>query len=186
MPQKYRLFLKRINAADAQQANLAAAALGGKDSAYMRMGSLDGLGGFRTLAGSGRFGQASLSSSYASGGMLGRLNSPSGVSLRNLASTPILQPNHGQNMSNNSLNALMKFNANVPPASQNANFFQGIPASLELDQLQQSKCATHIGELNPLDESGLHTVASTSRTLDWLVAQTALCPMYQIILFCFK
>ncbi|KAH0775234.1 hypothetical protein KY290_012371 [Solanum tuberosum] len=159
--QKYRLFLKRINAADAQQANLAAAALGGKDSAYMRMGSLDGLGGFRTLAGSGRFGQASLSSSYASGGMLGRLNSPSGVSLHNLASSPMLQPNHGQNLSNNSINALMKFNANVPPASQNANLFQGIPASLELDQLQQSKCATRIGELNPLDESGLHTMAST-------------------------
>ncbi|XP_055800921.1 two-component response regulator ORR24-like [Solanum dulcamara] len=159
--QKYRLFLKRINTADAQQANMVAAALGGKDSAYMRMGSLDGLGGFRTLAGSGRFGQASLSSSYASGGMLGRLNSPAGVSLRNLASSPMLQPNRGQNLSNNSINALMKLNPNVPPASQNANLFQGIPASLELDQLQQSKCATRMVELNPLDESGLHTAAST-------------------------
>ncbi|MCD7458559.1 hypothetical protein HAX54_038572 [Datura stramonium] len=158
--QKYRLFLKRISSAEAQQANMVAAALGGKDSAYIRMGSLDGLGGFRTLTGSGRFGQANLSS-YASGGMLGRLNSPAGVSLRNLASSPMLQPNHGQNLSNNSINALMKLNPNVPPASQNANLFQGIPASLELDQLQQSKCAARMGELNPLDESGLLTAAST-------------------------
>lgn len=158
--QKYRLFLKRISSAEAQQANMVAAALGGKDSAYMRMGSLDGFGGFQTLAGSGRFGQANLSS-YASGGMLGRLNSPAGVSLRNLASSPMLQPNHGQSLSNNSINALMKLNPNVPPASQNANLFQGIPASLELDQLQQSKCVARMGELNPLDESGLLTAAST-------------------------
>ncbi|KAM3321412.1 two-component response regulator ARR12 [Capsicum chacoense] len=146
--QKFRLFLKKFNSAEAQQANMVAAALGGKDSAYIRMGSLDGLGDFRTLAGSGRFGQGQASlSSYASGGMLGRLNSPAGVSLRNLASSPMLQPNHGQNLSNN---ALMKFNPNVPSASQNANLFQGIPASLEFDQLQQSKCATRMGELNPL------------------------------------
>ncbi|PHT52375.1 Two-component response regulator ARR10 [Capsicum baccatum] len=145
---KFRLFLKKVNSAEAQQANMVAAALGGKDSAYIRMGSLDGLGGFRTLAGSGRFGQGQASlSSYASGGMLGRLNSPAGVSLRNLASSPMLQPNHGQNLSNN---ALMKFNPNVPSASQNANLFQGIPASLEFDRLQQSKCATRMGELNPL------------------------------------
>ncbi|KAK4344428.1 hypothetical protein RND71_037522 [Anisodus tanguticus] len=143
--QKYRLFLKRISSSETHQANMVAA-LGGKDSAYMRMGSLDGLGGYRTLAGSGRFGgQASLSSHASGGGMLGRLNSPAGVSLHNLASSsPMLQPNnHGQNSSNN---ALTKLNPNFPPASQNANLFQGIPALLELDQLQQSKCATHVGE----------------------------------------
>ncbi|PHT24945.1 hypothetical protein CQW23_35401 [Capsicum baccatum] len=148
--QKFRLFLKKVNSAEAQQANMVAAALGGKDSAYIRMGSLDGLGGFRTLAGSGRFGQGQASlSSYASGGMLGRLNSPAGVTLRNLASSPMLQPNHGQNLSNN---ALMKFNTNVPSASQNVNLFQGIPASLEFDRLQQSKCATRMVELNPLGQ----------------------------------
>uniref|UniRef100_A0A0V0ISA6 Two-component response regulator n=1 Tax=Solanum chacoense TaxID=4108 RepID=A0A0V0ISA6_SOLCH len=150
--QKYRLFLKRINAADAQQANLAAAAIGGKDSVYMRMGSLERLGGFRTLAGSGRFGQASLSSSYASGGMLGRLNSATGLSVRNLAASQLLQPSHGQNLSN-SINSFTKLNPNIPPASQNASLFQGIPASLELDQLQQSKSSAHI----PLDESRLLT-----------------------------
>ncbi|CAN4096602.1 unnamed protein product [Withania somnifera] len=156
--QKYRLYLKRISSPEAQQGNMIAAALGGKDSVYMRMGSLDGLGGYRTLAGSGRLGEASLSS-FASGGMLGRLNSPAGISLRNLASSPMLQPNHGQNLSNNSINAL-KLNPNVLPACQNANLFQGIPVSLELDQLQQSKCATRMGELNPLDESGLLTAST--------------------------
>uniref|UniRef100_A0A1S3XW72 Two-component response regulator ARR12-like n=1 Tax=Nicotiana tabacum TaxID=4097 RepID=A0A1S3XW72_TOBAC len=102
----------------------------------MRMGSLDGLGGFRTLAGSGRYGQASLSSSYASGGMLGRLNYPAGVSLHSLASSPLLQPNHGQSLSN-SINSFTKLNPNAPPVSQNASLFHGIPTSLELDQLHE-------------------------------------------------
>ncbi|CAN4094644.1 unnamed protein product [Withania somnifera] len=154
--QKFRLYLKRINSPEAPQANMVAA-LRGKDSVYMRMGPLDGLGSFRKLAGSRRLVQAS-SSSYISGSMLGRLNSPAG--LQNLASSPVLQPNHCQNLSNNSINAL-KLNPNILPASQNVNLFQGIPASLELDQLQQSKCATYVGQLNPLDESGLFTAAST-------------------------
>ncbi|KAH0652095.1 hypothetical protein KY289_029773 [Solanum tuberosum] len=146
--QKYRLYLKRINSVQTQQANMVAA-LGGRD--YVRMGSLDGLGDFRTLGGSGRYTHAALSS-YSSGGMLGRLNSAAGLSVRNLAASQLLQPSHGQNLSN-SVNAFTKLNPNIPPASQNASLFQGIPASLELDQLQQSKSSAHI----PLDESRLLT-----------------------------
>ncbi|XP_055822868.1 two-component response regulator ORR24-like isoform X2 [Solanum dulcamara] len=146
--QKYRLYLKRINSVQTQQANMVAA-LGGRD--YVRMGSLDGLGDFRTLGGSGRYTHAALSS-YSSGGMLGRLNSAAGLSVRNLAASQLLQPSHGQNL-NNSVNAFTKLNPNIPPASQNASLFQGIPASLELDQLQQSKSSAHI----PLDESRLLT-----------------------------
>ncbi|XP_010323174.2 two-component response regulator ORR24 isoform X2 [Solanum lycopersicum] len=130
--QKYRLYLKRINSVQTQQANMVAA-LGGRD--YVRMGSLDGLGDFRTLGGSGRYTHAALSS-YSSGGMLGRLNSAAGLSVRNLAAPQLLQPSHGQNLSN-SVNAFTKLNPSIPPASQNASLFQGIPASLELDQLQQ-------------------------------------------------
>nr|XP_010323174.1 two-component response regulator ORR24 isoform X2 [Solanum lycopersicum] len=130
--QKYRLYLKRINSVQTQQANMVAA-LGGRD--YVRMGSLDGLGDFRTLGGSGRYTHAALSS-YSSGGMLGRLNSAAGLSVRNLAASQLLQPSHGQNLSN-SVNAFTKLNPSIPPASQNASLFQGIPASLELDQLQQ-------------------------------------------------
>ncbi|XP_004242565.2 two-component response regulator ORR24 isoform X1 [Solanum lycopersicum] len=146
--QKYRLYLKRINSVQTQQANMVAA-LGGRD--YVRMGSLDGLGDFRTLGGSGRYTHAALSS-YSSGGMLGRLNSAAGLSVRNLAAPQLLQPSHGQNLSN-SVNAFTKLNPSIPPASQNASLFQGIPASLELDQLQQSKSSAHI----PLDESRLLT-----------------------------
>ncbi|TMW96023.1 hypothetical protein EJD97_008035 [Solanum chilense] len=146
--QKYRLYLKRINSVQTQQANMVAA-LGGRD--YVRMGSLDGLGDFRTLGGSGRYTHAALSS-YSSGGMLGRLNSAAGLSVRNLAASQLLQPSHGQNLSN-SVNAFTKLNPSIPPASQNASLFQGIPASLELDQLQQSKSSAHI----PLDESRLLT-----------------------------
>ena len=77
------------------------AALGGKDSAHMRMSSLDGIGDFRTLAGSGRFANPAFSS-YPHGGMLGRLNSPAGagVSLRNLGLSALVQPSHVQNLSN--------------------------------------------------------------------------------------
>ncbi|KAG5593642.1 hypothetical protein H5410_034874, partial [Solanum commersonii] len=146
--QKYRLYLKRINSVQTQQANMVAA-LGGRD--YVRMGSLDGLGDFRTLGGSGRYTHAALSS-YSSGGMLDRLNSAAGLSVRNLAASQLLQPSHGQNLSN-SVNAFTKLNPNIPPASQNTSLFQGIPASLELDQLQQSKSSAHI----PLDESRLLT-----------------------------
>ncbi|WMV36313.1 hypothetical protein MTR67_029698 [Solanum verrucosum] len=145
---KYRLYLKRINSVQTQQANMVAA-LGGRD--YVRMGSLDGLGDFRTLGGSGRYTHAALSS-YSSGGMLGRLNSAAGLNVRNLAASQLLQPSHGQNL-NNSINAFTKLNPNIPPASQNASLFQGIPASLELDQLQQSRSSAHI----PLDESRLLT-----------------------------
>ncbi|CAN4084421.1 unnamed protein product [Withania somnifera] len=143
--QKYRLYLKRINSVQTQQANMVAA-LGGRD--YIRMGSLDGIG---TLSGSGRYTHAALSS-YNSGGMLGRLNSAAGLSVRNLTATQLHQPSHGQNLSN-SVNAFTKLNTNIPPASQNASIFQGIPASLELDQLQQTKSTVHI----PLDESRLLT-----------------------------
>ncbi|XP_019181982.1 PREDICTED: two-component response regulator ORR22-like isoform X2 [Ipomoea nil] len=150
--QKYRLYLKRISSVATQQANMVAA-FGGKDSAYMRMGSLDGLGDFRTLAGSGRFSHASLSS-YTPGGMLGRLNSAAGVSIRNLTSPSLIQPSHGQNLGK-PLGTLGKLTPNV---SQNACLFQGIPSSLELDQFQQSD---GIRDLNPLDDSTLLGAANT-------------------------
>ncbi|KAJ8562220.1 hypothetical protein K7X08_011511 [Anisodus acutangulus] len=135
--QKYRLYLKRINSVQTQQAN------------YMRMGSLDGLGDFRTLGGSGRYTHAALSSYTSGGGMLGRLNSAAGLSARNLAASQLLQPSHGQNLCNSG-NAFAKLNPNIPP---HASLIQGISASLELDRLQHTKSTAHI----PLDESRLLT-----------------------------
>lgn len=135
-----------------------ATVFGGKDSAYMQMGSLDGFGDFRTLAGPGQLNHASLSS-YAPGSLLGNLNSSAGVSLQNLNSLGLLQPSHAQ-ASGNSLDPLRKLNSNAPPTSQNPSLFPGIP-SLELDQLQHSKFTKNEQDLNPLDNSKLFTAAST-------------------------
>uniref|UniRef100_A0A5B6YVB1 Putative two-component response regulator ARR12 n=1 Tax=Davidia involucrata TaxID=16924 RepID=A0A5B6YVB1_DAVIN len=156
--QKYRLYLKRISSVATQKANMVAA-LGGKDSSYMRIGALDRLGEFRTLAVSGRLPNTALSS-YPPGGMLGRLNSPAGVSLHSLTSSTLIHPSYAQN-SSNSINTLGKFQAVVSPINQNGSLFQGIPTSLELDQLQQSKCATRIGEFNSIDDPTIFNSAST-------------------------
>ncbi|KAA8522897.1 hypothetical protein F0562_009320 [Nyssa sinensis] len=156
--QKYRLYLKRISSVASQQANMVAA-LGGKDSSYMRIGSVDGFGEFRTLAASGRLPNTALSS-YPPGGMLGRLNTPAGVSLRSLNSSTLIQSSHAEN-STNSIITLGKFQPIVSPANQNASLFQGIPTSLELDQLQQSKCANRIGEFNSIDDPTMFNAAGT-------------------------
>ncbi|KAG8372615.1 hypothetical protein BUALT_Bualt12G0085100 [Buddleja alternifolia] len=138
---KYRLYLKRIS----QQANMVAA-LGVKDSHFMRIGSFDGLGDFRTLAGQGRHPNVALSP-YTSG-MLGRLNSPANVNLLNITPSPLIQPSYAQN-SSNSITPLGKM--------QNPNLFQGIPSSLELDQLQQNKGPTGIVNFNAFDDSRIFT-----------------------------
>ncbi|KAD4179465.1 hypothetical protein E3N88_28056 [Mikania micrantha] len=78
---KYRLYLKRISQ---QQANMVVAFGSSKDSSsYMGMSSLDGLGDYRSLSGSGRLPNAQLSL-YSYSGMLGRLNSPTGVTQHSL------------------------------------------------------------------------------------------------------
>lgn len=140
-----------------QQASMVAA-LGGKDSSYLRMGSLDGFGEFRSLAGSGRLSSSSLSS-YTPGGMLGRLNSAAGLTLRGITSSGLIQPS-GQNFSS-SVNGLGKLQPTLLPSNQSASLFQGIPTSLELNQLQQSKCITPIGDFNPIRDSTGFTVATS-------------------------
>jgi two-component response regulator (ARR-B family) len=134
------------------------AALGGKDSSYLRMGSLDGFGEFRTFAGSGRLSSSALSSSYTPGGMLGRLNSAAGLTLRGISSSGLIQSS-GQNLSS-SVNGLGKLQPTLLPSNQSASLFQGIPTSLELNQLQQSKCITPIGDFNPIRDSTGFTVAT--------------------------
>ncbi|KAH6817394.1 response regulator 12 [Perilla frutescens var. frutescens] len=154
--QKYRLYLKRISSVASQQANMVAA-LGVKDSPFMRMGPFDGLGDFRTLAGQGRLGNASLSH-YTTGGMLGRLNTPN-VNLHNLTPSTLIQPNHAQSITS-SMNALGKVHPTLTPTTQNPSLFQGIPSSLELDQLQQNKCATGIESFNAIDNSRLQNASN--------------------------
>ncbi|KAI3714986.1 hypothetical protein L6452_21949 [Arctium lappa] len=163
--QKYRLYLKRIS----QQANMVVAFGGSKDaSSYMRMSSLDGLGDFRTLSGSGRLPNAALSS-YSPSGMLGRLNSATGVTLHSLTSPSMIQPTHPQNLTN-SIGSLTKFQPVVlptPPNHQNTNLFQGIPSSFDLGHLHQNgnKPNTQIPDFNPIDESRIFTGPSSFATL---------------------
>ncbi|KAK1395903.1 Two-component response regulator [Heracleum sosnowskyi] len=155
--QKYRLYLKRISSAASQQANMVAA-LGGKDASYLRMGSLDGFGDYRTLAGSGRLPSTGLPS-YAPSGLLGRLNSPAGVSLRGLTSPTIIQPNHAQSLSNPVFGKFQTFGSQ---AHQNPNFFQGIPSSLELDQFQQTKSITQVGDFSAIDNHRSFSAATST------------------------
>ncbi|XP_017628199.1 two-component response regulator ARR12-like [Gossypium arboreum] len=156
--QKYRLYLKRLSSVATQQANMVAA-LGGKDPSYLRMGSLDGFGDFRTLTGSGRLSSASLSS-YQPSGMFGRLNSSAALNLRGISSG-VIQQGHPQTLSN-SINGLGKIQPVGLPANQNQNgtLFQGIPTSIELNQLSQNKSANHFGELNPVNNPNVFGVAT--------------------------
>ncbi|MFQ6664323.1 hypothetical protein Gotur_031476 [Gossypium turneri] len=156
--QKYRLYLKRLSSVATQQANMVAA-LGGKDPSYLRMGSLDGFGDFRTLTGSGRLSSASLSS-YQPSGMFGTLNSSAALNLRGISSG-VIQQGHPQTLSN-SINGLGKIQPVGLPANQNQNgtLFQGIPTSIELNQLLQNKSANHFGELNPVNNPNVFGVAT--------------------------
>ncbi|XP_076922268.1 two-component response regulator ORR22-like [Bidens hawaiensis] len=139
--QKYRLYLKRIS----HQANMVVAFGGNNDaSSYMRMSPLDGLGDFRALSCSGRLQNAT----YAPTGMLGRLNSATGVALHGLTAPPLVLPNHTQ--------------TKIPPVvssnHQNMNHFQGIPQSFDLDQLQYcNKPITQHTNSNPIEESRIFT-----------------------------
>ncbi|KAI5557311.1 hypothetical protein BDE02_18G094900 [Populus trichocarpa] len=103
--QKFRLYLKRLSCGANQQPNMVAA-FGAKDSSYLRMGSLDGFGDFRSVHGPGQLSTTSLSS-YPPGSLLGRLNSPGGLTLQGIASPGLLQPGHSRSL-NNPLNTLGK------------------------------------------------------------------------------
>ncbi|XP_062078331.1 two-component response regulator ARR12-like [Humulus lupulus] len=148
--QKYRLYLKRINTEAIQQASVLAS-LRVKDSSYVHIDALDGFGDMHTMNGSVRLANSALSSSYTHGGMLGRLNSPSGLTIRGISSNGLIQPGNSQSLSN-SFSTLGKFHS--MSVNQSPSLFQGIP-TLELNKLQKqhTKSTTHIGEFNPLNNS---------------------------------
>ncbi|XP_050232238.1 two-component response regulator ARR12 isoform X2 [Mercurialis annua] len=142
--QKYRLYLKRISMSASQQASLVAS-FGVKDSSYLRMAALDGYAEFGTLNGQGRLSSTSISS-YHPSGMLGRLNSSSGLTMRGIASSGILQPVQSQSLSN-SVNTIGKLQPALLPSSQAVNPFHAIPSPLEPNQLQ-SKSIVSFGEFS--------------------------------------
>ncbi|MBA0843890.1 hypothetical protein Goarm_001038 [Gossypium armourianum] len=102
--QKYRLYLGLSSVV----------ALGSKDPSYLHMGPLDGFGYFCTLTGPGRISSASLPS-YQPGGMFGRLNSSTTLSLHGISSS-IIQLRHSQTL-NNLINGFRKIQPAVVPAN---------------------------------------------------------------------
>ncbi|KAK4789479.1 hypothetical protein SAY86_016783 [Trapa natans] len=128
--QKYRLYLKRISNV-ASQANLVAA-LGSKDPSYMRYGSFDGYEDFRAFTGLGKLSTTS-PSSYSYNGMLGRLNTPTGLGFRGISSSGLSQPNQLQNSggSTDYMGQLQSQGA-INPVS---NLFGGVPTKLEVNQM---------------------------------------------------
>lgn len=124
------------------------------------MGSLDGLGDFHALSGSGQLPKAALSS-YQGGGALGvgRLNSPTGLGLRGLTSPGMIQLGRPQN-TGNYISDLGNLQRATHPGNPHGNLLQGMPHSFELDHLQPNKpISCHGGLSSPVDDSPLFPVA---------------------------
>ncbi|CAN0888173.1 Two-component response regulator ARR12 [Linum grandiflorum] len=112
--QKYRLYLRRIGYLANQQANLAAV-----DASY-RQANIDPLAGLEL--GNGQFPNGGFRS-VTPNGMIERLNTPAAMNFHNLPSPGMMQVT-GQNQFQ---------------SVSNANVLQGMPVSLELDQIQPNK-----------------------------------------------
>lgn len=130
--QKFRLYLKRISGAATQQAIMA-----NSDLHFLQMSSsLNGLDGFHHRpipVGSGQFhGGAAAMRPFASNGILGRLNTPSGIGVRNLSST-----SSGMFLQNPTDAGKFQHVSSLPlNHSDGGNILQGLPMPLEFDQLQ--------------------------------------------------
>ncbi|CAL1414892.1 unnamed protein product [Linum trigynum] len=105
--QKYRLYLKRMSCDKAM-----GIPFGSKDaSSYLGIASsMDGFDEFRCLTTPGRL------STYQPGSLLGRLNPSSGLTLRGIASSGLLQPTNSQTLLNSSV-------TNVGQQVQQSSFF---------------------------------------------------------------
>ncbi|PPS02998.1 hypothetical protein GOBAR_AA17643 [Gossypium barbadense] len=159
---KFRLYLKRISCVANQQANMVAA-LGSVDSTHLRMGTMNGLGNFHTLAGPDQIHNAAFRS-FQHSGVLRRLNTPSGVGISGLPSSGLVQLSPVQNLGNTSTNQ-SKLQSFVIPGNHNANILQGMPMSLEFDQLQNNRAASHVGQFPSVDNTTVLPVSSISASL---------------------
>lgn len=146
--QKYRLYLRRISSS--QQADMVAA-LGGADSVYLRMGSLNGYGNYNGLAGSAQFHgqfQNAAVKSLSSSGMLGRLNSAAGLGMRGISSSSgMVQLGHADNLSKTPISNQTNSHPVLLPGNQYGSILHGMPASFEFDQVQH-KAVGYIGDIS--------------------------------------
>ncbi|KAL7001753.1 hypothetical protein U1Q18_002901 [Sarracenia purpurea var. burkii] len=120
-----------------------AAALSGAD--YLRVGSLNGFGNFRSVSSPAQFQNATVRS-LSSTGMLGRLNTPVGLGIHGISSSGIVQLGQAENLTN-PINNQSKFSHLIMSGNQNGNILQGMPTSFEFDQLQH-KGFDRIGDLS--------------------------------------
>ncbi|XWS17859.1 hypothetical protein CRYUN_Cryun33cG0104500 [Craigia yunnanensis] len=98
--------------------------------------------------------------SFSPSGVLGRLNTPAGLGMHGLPSPGMTQLSHVQNLVNTS-NDQSKLLSFVIPGNHNANILLGMPMSLELDQLQNNKGVSHIGELLTADNTTVFPVSGS-------------------------
>ncbi|GAB2233559.1 hypothetical protein Droror1_Dr00002785 [Drosera rotundifolia] len=129
--QKYRLYLKRLNTVANQQANMAAA-LGASDNSYLPAGAAN----FHDFNSSLQLQNSALRSISPPGppGMLGRINAPVGpIGLQGLSPSGVT-PLSQTHIPRSSINGSNKFELGLLPEG---HILQGMPTSLDFDQLQQ-------------------------------------------------
>ncbi|KAL9226736.1 hypothetical protein vseg_002511 [Gypsophila vaccaria] len=131
--QKYRLYLKRISSVANQQANMVAA-LGGPD--YLRMNAVN----FHNFNAAAQF-QNNSFGPIPPAGILGRLNTPNGLGLNGLSLSGMVQLGHSQ-IPSRPVTDSSKFQTSLLPVDQTA-VLQGMPTSLEFDQLQHKNVSTN-------------------------------------------
>ncbi|CAD5319452.1 unnamed protein product [Arabidopsis thaliana] len=126
--QKFRLYLKRISGVANQQAIMANSELH-----FMQMNGLDGFHHRPIPVGSGQYhGGAPAMRSFPPNGILGRLNTPSGIGVRSLSSPPA-----GMFLQNQTDIGKFHHVSSLPlNHSDGGNILQGLPMPLEFDQLQ--------------------------------------------------
>ncbi|KAL2939967.1 Two-component response regulator ORR24 [Bienertia sinuspersici] len=129
--QKYRLYLKRISSVANQQANMVAA-LGGHDSSYLRVNGVN----FHGFTGNPQFHNNSLRP-IPPPGVLGRLNTPSGLGLHGLPPSGMAQLGQAQ-VQASPVNDCSKFQPNLLQGDHSGTVLQGMPTSLEFDQLHKN------------------------------------------------
>ncbi|GAB4854667.1 hypothetical protein Ancab_023250 [Ancistrocladus abbreviatus] len=160
--QKYRLYLRRIHTVANQQANLVAA-LGGTDSAYLHMASVN----FHNFNNSGQFQSNALRSIPPPNGLLSRLNTPASLGgLHGLSPSGMVPLGHPQ-ISRYSANDCTKFQSGLLPGEQTGNILQGMPTSLEFDQLPHKKGITGgVGEFSVTNNNSMiFTSSSTANVI---------------------
>ncbi|XP_024017081.1 two-component response regulator ARR12 isoform X2 [Morus notabilis] len=96
--------------------------------------------------------------SFPPGGMIGRLNTPSGLGLRGLPSSGMIQLGHAQTSGNS--NNQVKFQPVTLQGNNNGSILPGIPMPYELDQ-QRNK-GLHIGDLSTtIDDTAVFPLSNS-------------------------